>query len=245
MKIYQNQRDAYINTSLIQMHMEQRRNFDALQANFTASLQPVLAQIGQTTLASDQPSQTGHCLIDNAQSGFYGQEAARGNPIVRISATTTSQQCLNGCRCQCHTRTSVCTPPWLRSVFGQLLWSYNSSISMRSCNFPSCRKSLGKHHFTYYFPPWLVSRAFIASANLGDLFGTGAKMSVNIPLIIPEEDHIVWSLVIAGNLEQLRHLLSHDQNLIHIRNQWGQSMMHVSDNSVRHAYFGCLTHVFK
>lgn len=229
MQIHQKQRDAYIDTSLVQMHMEQRRNLAALQDSFTTSLQPLLAQIGQTTLASDQNPQMRQYLIDNARNGFHDQETARDNPTVRISATTTSQQCPSGCRCQCHTHTSVRTPPWLRSVFGQLLWSYNSSISMRYCNFPSCRKSLGKHHFTYYFPPWLVSRAFIASASLEDLFGAGAKMSINIPLIIPEEDHIVWSLVIAGNLEQLRHLLSHDKNLIHIRNQWGQSIMHVSN----------------
>ena len=231
MQVHQKQRDAYIDASLIQMHMEQRRNFAALQASFTTSLQPLLTQMGQTALVPDQPIQSRQFLVDNAESGFHGQETIRDGTVVRISATTTSQLCPSGCRCQCHTHTSVRTPPWLRSVVGQLLWSYNSSISMRSCNFSSCRKSLGKHHFTYYFPPWLVSRAFIASASLGGLFGTGAKVSVNIPLIIPEEDHIVWSIVMAGNLEQLRHLLSHDKNLIHIRNQWGQSIMHVSNIS--------------
>ena len=230
MKIYQKQRDALIDTSLIQMHMEQRQNFMALQASFTTSLQPLLSQRGQT-LASDQLTQMRPSLVDNAQNGLHAQGTAGDKPIVRISASTTLQQCPSGCRCQCHAHTSVRTPPWLRSVFGQLLWSYNSSISMRSCNFDSCRKSLGKHHFTYYFPSWLVSRAFIASASLEELFGAGAKMSVSIPLIVPEEDHIVWSLVMAGNLEQLRHLLSHDKNLVHIRNQWGQSIMHVSNIS--------------
>ena len=52
---------------------------------------------------------------------------------------------------------------------------------------------------------------------------------MNIPLIIPEENHIVWSLVIAGNLEQPRQLLSREKHLVHIRNEWGQSIMHVSD----------------
>lgn len=86
--------------------------------------------------------------------------------------------------------------------------------------FPFLPKEPWQASLYLLFPPWLVSRAFIASASLEDLFGAGAKMSINIPLIIPEEDHIVWSLVIAGNLEQLRHLLSHDKNLVHIRNQW-------------------------
>ena len=51
---------------------------------------------------------------------------------------------------------------------------------------------------------------------------------VSIPLIIPEESHIVWSLVMAGNLEELQHLLLREKNLVHVRNQWGQSIMHVS-----------------
>ncbi len=132
--------------------------------------------------------------------------------------------------CQCRFRATIHTPVWLRNMFGQLFWTYNSSISIRTCNHPPCRKSLVRHHFTYYFPPWLFSRAICASANLDHLSSTGAKMMVNIPLIIPEENHIIWSLVIAGNLEQLRHLLSCDKNLVHVRNQWGQSIIHVSDS---------------
>lgn len=50
---------------------------------------------------------------------------------------------------------------------------------------------------------------------------------VSVPLIVPEEDHIIWSLVVAGNVEQLRLLLARDKNLIYIKNQWGQSMLHV------------------
>lgn len=71
----------------------------------------------------------------------------------------------------------------------------------------------------------------MASANLDDLFGAGAKVSINIPLIVPEEGHLVWSLVIAGNLEQLRNLLAGEKNLVYVKNQWGQSIMHVSNTS--------------
>lgn len=67
MQIHQKQRDAYIDTSLVQMHMEQRRNLAALRDSFTTSLQPLLAQIGQTTLAPDQNSQMRQYLVDNAR----------------------------------------------------------------------------------------------------------------------------------------------------------------------------------
>ena len=68
----------------------------------------------------------------------------------------------------------------------------------------------------------------MASANLSDVFNIGAKIMVNVPLIVPEEDHLVWSLVIAGNLEQLKQLIVQDKNLVYVRNQWGRSIMHVS-----------------
>jgi hypothetical protein len=210
------------------MHNEHRQDFAALQAGLTTFTQPLLSQMEQLTLLSSQQHQTRELLLGNAHTPVHSPERSQKNSAVRISATVASEQCPRGCRCQCHTRNSLRTPLWLRGTFGQLFWTYNSSISMRSCNHPPCRKSLSKQHFTYYFPSWLVSRAIVASANLDDLLGAGAKVLVNIPLIIPEEDHIVWSLVIAGNLEQLRHLVSGDKNLVYVRNQWGQSIMHVS-----------------
>ncbi|KAH8896548.1 ankyrin [Thozetella sp. PMI_491] len=68
----------------------------------------------------------------------------------------------------------------------------------------------------------------MVSANPEDLLSVGAKVFVSVPLIIPEERHIVWSLVISGNLQQLQELLAGNASLMHVRNQWGQSLMHVA-----------------
>ena len=193
------------------------------------SMQPLLDQMGEMASSMTQQSARRPALISNARAPRHGTNPHNSSSAVRISASIASQQCPRGCKCQCHTRASVHTPVWLRNMFGQLLWTYNSSISVKSCNHAPCRKSVGRHHFTYYFPSWLVSRAICASANLDRLSSTGAKMTINMPLIIPEESHIIWSLVIAGNLQQLQHLLLRDRNLVHVRNQWGQSIMHVSD----------------
>ena len=214
---------------LTQMEIEQRQNFAALQASFTNSMRALLNQMEEISLSMKQQPEKRLPLVGHSQGPFDAPHPSSKSSAIRISASVASEQCPRGCQCQCHTRASVHTPVWLRNMFGQLLWTYNSSISIRSCNHPPCRKSLGRHYFTYYFPSWLVSRAICASANLDYVSSTGAKMMVNIPLIIPEENHIVWSLVIAGNLEQLRHLLLKDKNLVHVRNQWGQSIMHVSD----------------
>ncbi|KXH65718.1 B-cell lymphoma 3-encoded protein [Colletotrichum salicis] len=80
----------------------------------------------------------------------------------------------------------------------------------------------------------------MASINLENVFDTGAKVSLNLPLVIPEEDHIIWPLVMAGNLRQLRELLSRDRNLMHVRNQWGQSIMHVAAKVHQPAVFNFL-----
>ena len=193
----------------------------------------------QMTLSLNRHTRIGHPLIGNARVPLQRAETYKDGSTVCISATMDSQHCPRGCRCQCHSRTSIRTPTWLRSVFGQLLWSYNSSISLKSCNYPPCRKSWSKHHFTYYFPSWIVSRAVIASADLDNLFDVGAKLMVNVPLIVPEESHIVWSLVMAGNMEQLQQLLSRDRSLMHVRNQWGQSILHVRKALISFKYPAC------
>ena len=225
------QSQAQIDSSLLQMQIEQRRNFAALQHSLTTSMQPLLTQMEQMTMAVNDSTSKSRLLVSSAHGNSSIPGATQNSSAVRISATIVSQQCPSGCRCQCHCTSSIRTPSRLRSLFGQLLWTYSSSLWTRSCNYAPCQKSLGKHQFSYYFPTWLVSRAVVATANLDGLLGAGAKISVNIPLIIPEENHIVWSLVIAGNLEQLRHLLSLEKNLMHVRNQWGQSLMHVGNAS--------------
>ena len=228
MQLLQLRSEAYIDASLEKMYMEQRRYVAAVQETFVTSVQPLIAQMGQTTLTSTQTSALSNQMVSGAQINYRDLEPTLHSLVMQISATTMSQRCPSGCRCQCHSPMSVRTPTWLRSVFGQLLWDYNSSISMKSCDYPRCRKSFGKHHFTFYFPTWLVSRAVVASATMCNLSGAGAKISVSVPLVIPEEDHMIWSIVIAGNLEQLRNLLTQDNNLVHVRNQWGQSILHIS-----------------
>jgi len=222
------ERAARLDANLIKMRVEQRQDFAAVREDLASSLQPVLAQMEKMTLTLHQSNQTRQREGGGGRARDIARHVLPDNSSLRISATIASHQCPKGCRCQCHTRASLRTPSWLRGVLGQLHWSCNTSISMKSCDYTGCQKSLGSQHFTYYFPRWLLSRAVVASANLDGLSTAGAKVMVNIPLIVPEEDHIVWSLVIAGNVEQLQQLISRDKNLMYVRNQWGQSIMHVS-----------------
>lgn len=219
---------AFTDAQLVQIRIEQRQNLHALEASFTNSMRPLLTQFEEMTLALKHQTHMLHPFTSNAHTPAYHPGTSLGSSAIRISATVASQRCPVTCSCQCHVRTSIRSPPWLRRVFGQLLWEYNSSMSMKPCNYNPCRKSGGKHHFTYYFPPWLISRAIIASADFGDLFGAGATVMINISPVVPKEDEIVWSLVVAGDIGKLRHLILHDKNLMHVRHRWGQLIMEVS-----------------
>jgi hypothetical protein len=229
---YLEKRITEIDTSLTDMRVEQRQNIAAFQENFVRSIQPLLSQTEQMMMTIQQSAHRRQTSQESSPELREYPDPRKNSSSVQVSATITMNQCPRGCRCRCHTRSSLQTPSALRGLFGQLQWSYKSSLSIRSCNHSECRKSISNQHMTYYFPRWLVSRAFVASANLDNIFGAGAKVMVNIPLIVPEEEHIVWSLVIAGNVEELKHVLARDKNLMYVKNQWGQSIMHVSPKFV-------------
>jgi hypothetical protein len=225
---YLEQRISNIDASLADMRVEQYRDMAAIQESVVRSIQPLLNQTEKMVMTLQQSSHPHHLARGRSYALPGSTASGLSVPTLQVSATISSSQCPRGCKCRCHTRSSLRTPSLLRGMLGQLQWSYKSSISLKSCNHPMCRKSVSNQHFTYYFPRWLVSRAFVASANLDNIFGAGAKVMINIPLIVPEEEHIVWSLVIAGNVEELQRLLARDKNLMYVRNQWGQSIMHVS-----------------
>ena len=93
---YLKQREADIDARQVPMHVEQRQNFAALQATFTSSMQPLLTQMEQMSLALNQQTQMRQHLVGNAQIPFYNPETSRNNSAVRISATIASQQCPRG-----------------------------------------------------------------------------------------------------------------------------------------------------
>jgi hypothetical protein len=172
---YLEQRISNIDASLADMRVEQYRDMAAIQESVVRSIQPLLNQTEKMMMTLQQSSHPHH--LARGQSHALPGSTASGLsvPTLQVSATISSSQCPRGCKCRCHTRSSLRTPSLLRGMLGQLQWSYKSSISLKSCNHPMCRKSVSNQHFTYYFPRWLVSRAFVASANLDNIFGARGR----------------------------------------------------------------------
>ena len=114
-----------IQTALLEMGIGQRRDFATLEDCVATSMRPLFTQMEQMTLALKEQT-------------FGSAESFQKGTSVQITTTIASQLCPRTCRCQCHFRSAGLTPQWLKGVFGQLMWDYNSSISMRPCNFPTC-----------------------------------------------------------------------------------------------------------
>jgi hypothetical protein len=124
--------------------------------------------------------------------------------LIRVTTSVTTRQCARFCPCQCHARSSVRSPPWLKASIGQLLLTYHSLLRTTPCNYPPCRQTPRKTEFTYYFPCWLAQKALIISSE-SDLSGRGASISIAMPITIGD-DHPVWDAVRSGNIVFVQQL---------------------------------------
>jgi hypothetical protein len=98
----------------------------------------------------------------------------RGTAHVQNSFSETSivsvtmRKCQNWCSCTCHIRRRFKTPSTLHAVFGTLFIGYTGRpTGGQGCTETTCAafdQSLPfKAEFKYFFPSWLLAKAFIAS----------------------------------------------------------------------------------
>ena len=80
-------KETITDANLTQMHMEQEQNFEALQASFTTSMQPLLAQMEQMTLTMRQGTSFPLPVVSNTHPAFHGPNFARKGSAIRISGT--------------------------------------------------------------------------------------------------------------------------------------------------------------
>lgn len=164
---------------------------------------------------------------DATLSHRRGSTPNLGSSTFRVDASISSHRCPQWCRCQCHAQTRGQTPRWLRSVFGQLMYSYSSLIYTRPCNYAPCQKQPRKSNFTYYFPTRLVSKALAVSTMVGDLAGLGATWSLRMQNVVHSHDRI-WRMAETGSMEALRECFSRRHYSPYIRDEDGSTLLHVS-----------------
>lgn len=181
-----------------------------------ASLQTSSGKPGEVTLAATD-------VIPPSQSDTI----AEGHQSICITATMPNQQCPRFCKCHCHRQSYTETPKLLRTVLGQLMCSYNSLIWTKPCDYPPCRTGARKMQLKYYFPAWIVSRAIVLAGTCHDLSGTGAKWSLQVPIIVSQSEDVIWNFVENGNLSMLQKRLMANAQLLNIRNEYGRTLLHV------------------
>lgn len=104
---------------------------------------------GSTQLQAGNYSRT----LTSVQALTARQASAADGRISQLLITDSINifACPKRCRCCCHNTTHMQTPACLKSIFGQLLFSYNDLLRATSCDYPPCRKSDAKVNVAYVF----------------------------------------------------------------------------------------------
>jgi hypothetical protein len=121
----------------------------------------------------------------------------------------TGERCLSNCKCQCHRSEIFRIGFGHPTFFGQFYFSSTDFLRKTIvCNDKKCRKITQKQNivFFYSFPKWVVNRIFQASLSWDLVNGAWAAINLIFPRII--DGHEIWTAIVRGNLERVRHLLT-------------------------------------
>jgi hypothetical protein len=151
-----------------------------------------------------------------------------------IKTTSASQVCDAFCNCQCHIRVQYRTPRWLAVVVGTLFYysSVRPTFGVRSCNSTICRtgKPSSFSHFTYYFPAWIIRKAFACSI-WKDLNGKNSSWAMTMPREIPNNNKC-WHLIVNGDVRGIQDLLARREMSPYDVKPNGSSVLCVSQSDV-------------
>ena len=151
-----------------------------------------------------------------------------------LSSTTSSESCGPFCPCQCHKTTLVRSPLWFNSLFGSVMFSTNTTLSLsrRQCNMPRrCNRSGRLSAYISYFAPyWAVAREFSLFVSRAGIGGINADLALRAPRIIPNGSKI-WSCIANGSTETVREMLVTGEASTYDVNVSGTSLLGASPNS--------------
>ncbi|KAK3318752.1 hypothetical protein B0H66DRAFT_558129 [Apodospora peruviana] len=150
----------------------------------------------------------------------------RSSSSIMCFQTELKQRCPYGCNCQCHKRSTVQAPSWLRPIMGAFSVNYNSIpiLSPRPCNLASCRSnSKTSIHLQYYFPSWLLARGMLLAISWSSLTGEGASLHLRIPVVIGR--HRVWHYIAHDKVSQIQDLLVKQKISPNSVDERGQSLL--------------------
>ena len=147
-------------------------------------------------------------LVQTAKS----QISATTNPVRNremnqsrafcVTALSSHHRCIDGCVCKCHHLQAKRSPRALEQFFGRLFCGYAGL----PCLGPPCdNKSCDRNNnpiisIIYFFPLWLLARAFTVIAKLS--FSSGPEISIRFPRVVANYSRI-FGLANQGKSEEM------------------------------------------
>ncbi|PNH45774.1 hypothetical protein VD0004_g2207 [Verticillium dahliae] len=215
-------------SAIPEAHMTIQTSLDDLKTSFAARFDEFKAELVnlqkpqiQNHDADPSLEKTPHL---NRQSSF----SSSASTLVGITGCQSVTKCQTTCPCNCHVRTAIRSPTWVRGVLGSLFLSYaGSPISGRpDCNYMPCKrsKSVGTA-YTYHFPSWMVAKAVFFEMSKNDLLGYSASWTLHIPKVLSDGDPI-WRFINYGTVPQVIDILAKKQVSACDMNRDGKSLLH-------------------
>lgn len=141
---------------------------------------------------------------------------------------TQRRRCHSWCRCVCHTKKSVNTPKFLRSIMGILFIGYTGVPALSpSCDIDVCSgNSEGLLQVHYFFPPWFLAKVVSIALRVSRAYGP--ELCLRVANVRADGDPI-FRHCYFGNVEAVRSLLvSGEASVLDINAGNGNSLLHTA-----------------
>ena len=121
---------------------------------------------------------------------------------VCVTAFSPHHRCIDGCVCKCHHLQARRSPRAMEKILGRLFCGYAGLPYLGPpCDNKSCeRNTYPIIRIIYFFPAWLLARAFTMVARLS--FRNGLGMNIRFPQIV-ENSSKIFALARHGCIEDM------------------------------------------
>lgn len=191
-------------------------------------LETAIGQVVEATTSGDTSSR-----ISSRRSSvdsFHTASSLYSTSHLRLNAILSTHACGRACSCQCHTKSRLKSPEWMKGIFGSMNVYGNprAVLNRRPCDIDCCSRSGSASMEISYFAPfwWFISSCSV-QVKAQTLRGLSSSFSISTPRVIPNTS-AVWAVIDAGNLAELRTMITRGETSPYDVSIHGISLLRVS-----------------
>ncbi|MCJ1402645.1 hypothetical protein MMC11_005865 [Xylographa trunciseda] len=230
--------------SFLASELKQRQEENHKETSLVLVQQAAMLEDLYRTLAADSAvgqagpiMQLGNQVVPEVSDGTIDVKSATPNSdterssyfhtIRIIVSRTASDGCSPFCSCVCHARVQMRTPSILHYLVGSLFISYSGFPGMTSdCDERSCSRQMkATGQFSYYFPTWLLARAFMGNIT------PAPETLLRVVKVIPSRSSIFHHAML-GNVDDIKKLFAKGLASPFDVAESGSSVLHLTDDSL-------------